>query len=39
MEIQVDSKVLHLVTSLEIDINKAVKEALTLWLKQKKLFA
>ena len=35
MEIQVDSKVLHLVTSLKIDLNKAINEALTLWLKQK----
>ena len=35
MEIQLDPKTLTLVTSLEADLNKAIHEALTLWLKKK----
>ena len=35
MEIQVDSQVLNLVASVETDLNKAINEALNLWLKQK----
>jgi hypothetical protein len=37
MEIQLDSKIYSLVTSLEKDLNKAVHEALTLWLKERLL--
>jgi len=35
MEIQVDSKILNLIASLETDLNKVIKEALTLWLKER----
>ena len=35
MEIQVDSEILNLVSSLEKDLNSAINEALTLWLKRK----
>lgn len=35
MNIEFDSELLNLVTSLETDVNKAVNEGLTLWLKEK----
>jgi len=35
MKIQVDPKILNLVYSIEPDLNKAIKEALNLWLKEK----
>jgi len=33
MEIEIDSKILTLVTSIESDLKKAVDEGLSLWLK------
>jgi len=35
MEIQLDSKIVKLVTLLEIDITMAINEALTMWLKKR----
>ena len=35
MKVQLDSNVLSLVTSVESDVNKAVHEALNLWLKER----
>jgi hypothetical protein len=35
MEVQLDSSVLNLIASVEADLNKAINEALNLWLKQK----
>ena len=35
MEIQLDSKIVRLVTLLEIDMTKAINEALTMWLKKR----
>jgi len=35
MEIQLDSKIVKLVTLLEIDITMAINEALTIWLKKR----
>jgi hypothetical protein len=35
MEIQLNPKLLSLVTSLETDLNKAINEALDLWLKKR----
>ena len=35
MEVNVDSKLVSLVSSLETDLNEAIDEGLTLWLKTK----
>jgi hypothetical protein len=35
MEIQLNPKILKLVTSLETNVTKAINEALKLWLKEK----
>jgi len=35
MEVQLNPKILKLVTSLETDLNKAIHEALNLWLKKR----
>lgn len=35
MDIQIDTKILTLVSSLEADLAKAVNEGLTLWLKKR----
>jgi hypothetical protein len=35
MEVQLDSKILNLVASVETDLNKAINEALNLWLKRR----
>jgi hypothetical protein len=35
MEIQLDSKILSLAASLEIDLTKVINEALTIWLKKR----
>lgn len=37
MEIQLDPKILDLVTSLEKDLPKAINESLTLWLRKRLL--
>ena len=37
LKIQLDSNMLNLVTSVEIDVTKAVHEALNLWLKERVL--
>jgi hypothetical protein len=35
MEVQLNPKILSLVTSLETDLNKAINEALNMWLKKR----